>query len=135
MVVLTPPPPLSARVHTLLQSDHGIRVITCTKYHTTCLFRLVPRKILFDRMHEAAGLISIEGSLEGLPKVEGQGGEEGGGPESAAANSNKRRVETGAEEGDEEERKAAAAAKAARKKARKVAKLAAKAAKNVKNEL
>lgn len=89
------------------------------------------------RMHEAAGLISIEGSLEGLPK-EGGGGK--GGAESAAANPNKRRaasVATSSPEAmdEEEEAAAAAAAKAARKKAKKAARLASKAGKRVKTEL
>ncbi|CAM9695340.1 unnamed protein product [Scytosiphon promiscuus] len=93
-------------------------------------------QFIVTRMHEAAGLISIEGSLEGLPKAAGGEEKEEGERGSAAANPKKRRVVTaGAKEGDGEEEKAAAAAKAARKKARKAAKLAAKAAKNVKSEL
>lgn len=83
-------------------------------------------------MHEAAGLISIEGSLEGLPKEKEGRGSDGG--ESAAMNpKSKKHGATVAT--DEEE--SAAAAKAARKKARKAAKLAAKAVKQtkVKSEL
>lgn len=87
-------------------------------------------------MHEAAGLISIEGSLEGLQKDEGEGRK--GVAESAVANPNKRRAGsavTSSPEAMEEDEAAAAAAKAARKRAKKAAKLAAKAAKKVKTEL
>lgn len=91
------------------------------------------------RMHEAAGLISIEGTLEGLHK-EGEGRR---GVESAVmANPNKRRAGSAVksspeamEEGEAAAVAAAAAAKAARKKAKKAAKLAAKAGKKVKTEL
>lgn len=88
-------------------------------------------------MHEAAGLISIEGSLDGLQK-EGEGRK--GGAESAVANPNKRRagsaVTSSPEAMEEDEAAAAAAAaKAARKRAKKAAKLATKAAKKVKTEL
>lgn len=60
------------------------------------------------RMHEAAGLISIEGSLEGLP----QKAKEGGKGESSALGKRRPAVASGE----------AAAAKAAKKKARKAAK-------------
>ncbi|CAM9290124.1 unnamed protein product [Ectocarpus sp. 12 AP-2014] len=104
-------------------------------------------QFVVTRMHEAAGLISIEGSLEGLPKADGgeekeeQPREEEGGGEDAVANTNtnKRRVgvaTVAAEEGEDEAAAAAAASsKAARKKAKKAAKLAAKAQKKVKTEL
>ncbi|CAM9193538.1 unnamed protein product [Ectocarpus sp. 13 AM-2016] len=103
-------------------------------------------QFVVTRMHEAAGLISIEGSLEGLPKAYGgeekeeQPKEEEGGGEDAVANTNtnKRRVGVPTVEAEEREDEAAAPAasgKAARKKAKKAAKLAAKAQKKVKTEL
>ncbi|CAM9171660.1 unnamed protein product [Pylaiella littoralis] len=86
-------------------------------------------KFVVTRMHEAAGLISIEGSLEGLPAE--KEGKIKDGEERAATNPNpsKRQAVAAAAEGEEED---AAAAKAARKKARKAAKLAAKASKKMK---
>ncbi|CAM9656144.1 unnamed protein product [Ectocarpus sp. 4 AP-2014] len=102
-------------------------------------------QFVVTRMHEAAGLISIEGSLEGLPKADGgeekeeQPKEEGGGEDAVAkTNASKRRVgvaTVAAEEGGDEAAAAAAFAKAVRKKAKKAAKLAAKAQKKVKTEL
>eukprot|EP00903_Cladosiphon_okamuranus_P008894 g8514.t1 len=91
-------------------------------------------KFAVTRMHEAAGLISMEGSLEGLRT---KGGGNIVGAESAVANPNKRRAAsavTSSPEAMEEDEAAAAAAaakaaKATRKKAKKAAKLAAKAAK------
>eukprot|EP00752_Nemacystus_decipiens_P016184 g14473.t1 len=94
-------------------------------------------KFIVTRMHEAAGLISMEGSLEGLQK-EGEGRK--GGAESAVANPSKRRAAAATKSSPEAMQEgegfgAAVAAKAARKKAKKAAKLAAKAGKKIKTEL